>query len=83
MIKDTFYFASADKSPTEFIELFRDFYGPTMNAYDAARKSGKEQELHNKLLELAHAQNKSGECRNLHSSHVHARNRNPVNQRWF
>ena len=60
MVKDTFYFASADKSPTEFIELFRDFYGPTMNAYDAARKNGKEQELHNRLLELAHAQNKSG-----------------------
>jgi ubiquinone/menaquinone biosynthesis C-methylase UbiE len=62
MIKDTFYFASADKSPTEFIELFRDFYGPTMNAYDAARKSGKEQELHNQLLELAHIQNKSGDA---------------------
>lgn len=60
MIKDTFYFASADKSPTEFIELFRDFYGPTMNAYEAARKNGREEDLHNKLLELAHAQNKSG-----------------------
>ena len=59
MIKDTFYFASADKSPAEFIQLFRDFYGPTMNAYDAARKNGKEQELHNRLLELAHSQNKS------------------------
>jgi ubiquinone/menaquinone biosynthesis C-methylase UbiE len=60
MVKDTFYFASPDKSPTDFIELFRDFYGPTMNAYDAARKNGKEEELHKKLLELAHAQNKSG-----------------------
>ena len=59
MLKDTFYFASADKSPAEFIQLFRDFYGPTMNAYDAARKNGKEQELHNRLLELAHTQNKS------------------------
>src|SRR5438105_1523120 len=27
MIKDTFYFASPDVSPTRFIELFRDFYG--------------------------------------------------------
>jgi ubiquinone/menaquinone biosynthesis C-methylase UbiE len=60
MVKDTFYFASPDKGPTDFIELFRDFYGPTMNAYDAARKNGREEELHNKLLELAHAQNKSG-----------------------
>ncbi len=62
MVKDTFYFASADKSPTEFIELFRDFYGPTMNAYEAARKNNKEQELHHRLLELAHTQNKSGDA---------------------
>jgi ubiquinone/menaquinone biosynthesis C-methylase UbiE len=62
MIKDTFYFASPDKSPKDFIELFRDFYGPTMNAYDAARKNGREQELHTQLLELAHAQNKSGDA---------------------
>ena len=60
MVKDTFYFASPDKSPSEFIELFRDFYGPTMNAYDAARKSGREKELHSQLIQLAHAQNKSG-----------------------
>jgi ubiquinone/menaquinone biosynthesis C-methylase UbiE len=60
MVKDTFYFASVDKSPTEFIEQFRDFYGPTMNAYDAARKNGREEQLHEQLLELAHAQNKSG-----------------------
>ncbi len=58
--KDTFYFASTDKSPTDFIELFRDFYGPTMNAYDAARKNGRADDLHQQLLELAHAQNKSG-----------------------
>jgi ubiquinone/menaquinone biosynthesis C-methylase UbiE len=61
MIRNTFYFGSPDKSPTEFIELFRDFYGPTMNAYAAARKNGKEEELHEKLLELAYAQNKSGD----------------------
>jgi SAM-dependent methyltransferase len=59
MVKDTFYFASPDKSPTRFMELFRDFYGPTMNAYDAARKNGKEVELHEQLVELANSQNKS------------------------
>src|SRR4029079_8747529 len=31
MVKDTYYFASPDKSPTQFIELFEKFYGPTMN----------------------------------------------------
>lgn len=32
MVKDTFYFISPDKSPTQLIESFRRFYGPTMSA---------------------------------------------------
>jgi ubiquinone/menaquinone biosynthesis C-methylase UbiE len=59
MLKDTYYFASPDKSPREFIELFEAYYGPTMNAVEAARNSGKAQELHDQLVELAHSQNKS------------------------
>jgi ubiquinone/menaquinone biosynthesis C-methylase UbiE len=59
MVKDTYSFVSADKSPAQFIDLFERFYGPTMNAYEAAQKSGKVEEFHNHLLELAKAQNKS------------------------
>lgn len=59
MIKDTYYFASPDKSPAEFIELFENFYGPAMKAVEAARKNAKDKELHNQLVELANAQNKS------------------------
>jgi SAM-dependent methyltransferase len=59
MAKDTFYFESAYQTPERFTELFRDYYGPTMNAYDAARKNGKEPELHRQLVELAKTQNKS------------------------
>jgi len=59
MVKDTFSFTSPDKSPAHFIESFRRFYGPTMNAFEAAQKSGKVEELHKQLLELAKAQNKS------------------------
>ena len=59
MVKDTFYFKSPDKSPAHFIELFGRFYGPTMNAFEAAEKNGKVEELHNQLLELAKAQNTS------------------------
>ena len=59
LLKDTFYFISPDKSPTDFIESFIRFYGPTMNAFEAAQKSGKVEELHNQLLELAKTQNKS------------------------
>jgi ubiquinone/menaquinone biosynthesis C-methylase UbiE len=60
MVKDTYYFTSPD-SPTHVIESFRRFYGPTMNAFEAAEKNGKVEELHNQLLELAKAQNKSSD----------------------
>ncbi len=60
LAEDTFYFAHPEKSPAQFIELFEKFYGPTMNAVEAARKNGKEQELHRQLVELANAHNKSG-----------------------
>jgi ubiquinone/menaquinone biosynthesis C-methylase UbiE len=59
MVRDTYYFCSADKTPTQFIELFEAYYGPTMNAVDAAQKNGKTDELHSQLVELANSQNKS------------------------
>src|SRR5206468_4018516 len=59
MVKDTFYFVSPDKSPTEVMETFIRFYGPTMNAFEAAQKSGKVEEIHNQVVELAEAQNQS------------------------
>lgn len=58
MVKDTFTFASPDKGPADLIDIFKRYYGPTMNAYDAAQKNGKEAELHGQLVELAKAQNK-------------------------
>jgi ubiquinone/menaquinone biosynthesis C-methylase UbiE len=61
MVKDTYFFVSAEKSPARFIELLERYYGPTMNAYDAAQKNGKVDELHAQLLELAKAQNKSAD----------------------
>src|SRR5712691_1208217 len=59
MAKDTFRFISPDQSPADLIESFRRFYGPTMNAYEAAEKNGKVDELHQQLVELAKAQNQS------------------------
>ena len=58
MEKDTFHFRSPNKSPADVVESFRRFYGPTMNAFEAAQNSGKVEELHGQLLELANAQNK-------------------------
>jgi SAM-dependent methyltransferase len=59
MTKDTYYFVSATKGPADFVDRFRRFYGPTMNAFDAAEQSGKTEELHGQLLDLAKAHNKS------------------------
>jgi ubiquinone/menaquinone biosynthesis C-methylase UbiE len=59
MVRDTYYFTSPDKSPAQFIELFERYYGPTMNAVEAAQKSEKVDELHKQLVEMAKAQNKS------------------------
>jgi ubiquinone/menaquinone biosynthesis C-methylase UbiE len=58
--QETFVFVSPDQSPEQMIEAFRRFYGPTMNAYDAAEKNDKVQELHRELVELATAKNVSG-----------------------
>ena len=59
MVNDTYYFTSPDRSPQQFIELFERFYGPTMNAVEAARKNGKQEMLHDQLVDLARSQNKS------------------------
>ncbi|MEO8098074.1 MAG: class I SAM-dependent methyltransferase [Acidobacteriota bacterium] len=57
LIKDTFRFLSP-KSPVEIIDLFRRFYGPTMNAFEAAEKDGKVEDLRSQLVEEAKAHNK-------------------------
>jgi ubiquinone/menaquinone biosynthesis C-methylase UbiE len=59
LTKDTFHFISADQSPAEIIDLFQRFYGPTMNAFEAADKNGKVEELRSQLVELAKSQNTS------------------------
>src|SRR6185295_6600950 len=52
MARETYDFISPEKSPAQIIDSFQRYYGPTMNAYEAAEKNGKVPELHNQLLEL-------------------------------
>jgi SAM-dependent methyltransferase len=47
-------------TPAEFVGEFRSYYGPTMNAFDAAKDSGRECELQSELVALANEQNASG-----------------------
>ena len=56
--KETFTF-NAGFSPSVFLSRFRNYYGPTMNAFEAAEKNGKAEVLQNELEELFNSQNKS------------------------
>ena len=59
-VKDTYTF-NAPFSPKEFLNQFKNFYGPTMNAFDAAAKNGIADELQRELEELFVQENKSGD----------------------
>jgi ubiquinone/menaquinone biosynthesis C-methylase UbiE len=60
MEKDSFTF-EAPFPPSEFVRRFRQYYGPTMNAFEAAEKNGKAEDLQRELEELFNAQNQGGE----------------------
>jgi hypothetical protein len=47
-------------SPSAFVDDFRNFYGPTMNAFAAAEKNGRVDELRRELEDLFTAQNTTG-----------------------
>ena len=56
--QDTYTFKSAG-TPNELVDTFKMYYGPTMNAFAAATKAGREQELQRELEALFTAQNQS------------------------
>jgi len=56
--RDTFTF-HCPGTPAEFVDRFKSYYGPTMNAFEAADKSGRVTDLQRQLEDLFNAQNKS------------------------
>ncbi len=50
---------NAPGSPSKFLKLFKMFYGPTMNAFEAAEKNGRASDLEHDLEVLFVSQNKS------------------------
>jgi SAM-dependent methyltransferase len=56
--RDTFIF-NFPGTPSAFVDEFRKYYGPTMNAFEAAEKQGRAAELQKELEELFNNQNKS------------------------
>jgi hypothetical protein len=57
-VKDTYVF-NYKGSASKFLSLFRNFYGPTMNAFDAAAKNGKAEDLQNELELLFNQHNQA------------------------
>ena len=51
--------------PANLFETFRRFYGPTMNAFEAASKDFRERELAQELNDLFFAQNEGGETTDI------------------
>ena len=58
-VKDEFTFKTS-ATPAELVDTFKNYYGPTMNAFEAAEKNGKALDLQHELEVLFNSQNKSG-----------------------
>jgi hypothetical protein len=59
-IRDTWTF-NYPGAPSGLLAAFRNYYGPTMNAFDAAEKEGRATDLQNELEALFNSQNKSAD----------------------
>jgi len=62
--RDTFTF-NYPGTPSALVDEFRKYYGPTMNAFEAAEKNGRAAELQKELQELFHSQNKSHDATSI------------------
>src|ERR1700747_1071624 len=56
LARDTFTF-NFPGTPAAFVDEFRKYYGPTMNAFEAAEKKGRAAELQKDLEELFNSKN--------------------------
>src|SRR5947208_6908040 len=56
--RDTYTF-NYPSAPSELLSAFRKYYGPTMNAFEAAEKNGRTGDLQKELEVLFNSQNKS------------------------
>jgi ubiquinone/menaquinone biosynthesis C-methylase UbiE len=57
-VRDTYTF-NFPSAPSELVGAFRKYYGPTMNAFEAAEKNGRAGDLQKELEVLFSSQNKS------------------------
>ena len=68
----TLFVFESPRTPSEYLADFRDYYGPTMNAYAAAAADGREAELHSELEVLVdeHNTEKSDERTRIEAAYL-------------
>ena len=54
------YVFRRDGPPAEFLDIFKRYYGPTMNAFEAAGKEGRAEALEAELAEVFRKSNRGG-----------------------
>jgi SAM-dependent methyltransferase len=62
--RDTYTF-NYPGTPSELVAAFRSYYGPTMNAFEAAEANGREANLHAELDALFNEQNTSDDATSI------------------
>jgi ubiquinone/menaquinone biosynthesis C-methylase UbiE len=60
-VRDTYTFRFASP-PAQLVDAFTKYYGPTMNAFEAAEKNGRSEELKKELDDLFNRENKSSDA---------------------
>jgi len=77
-VKDTYTF-NFPGTPSAFVAEFRKYYGPTMNAFDAAEKNGKAADLERELEALFNSQNRhTGGATSIPASFMRVTATNPA-----
>ena len=67
--RDTFTF-NFPGTPSALVDVFRKYYGPTMNAFEAAEKQGRAANLQQELEELFKSQNDAARGQAVSNTHT-------------
>lgn len=67
--KDTYTFEFPG-APAQFLDVFRRFYGPTMNAFEAAERNGKANDLQAELEDSFNSQNQGTDTTIIPASYL-------------
>lgn len=67
--RDTFTF-NFGGPPAQLVDEFRKYYGPTMNAFEAAEKNGRAADLQKELEELFSGQNRSTHATSIPATYL-------------